>query len=98
MARFLRIIIFIVFTAQSSCVLHSIQETPPAPVAPAEGYATLDKFPFHEGWYGMYFQEDKVGYSHFKIEPAGRNFNISTDSLMRLKAIKKISEIGVKEK
>ena len=97
MARFLRIIIFIVFTAQSSCLLHSLQETPPAPVAPAEGYATLDKLPFHEGWYGMYFQEDKVGYSHFKIEPAGQNFNISTDSLMRLKAIKKISEIGMKE-
>jgi len=97
MTNFLRIIILLILAAQSSCVLHSIQETPPAPVAPAEGYATLDKLPFQEGWYGMYFQEDKVGYSHFKIEPTGQNFNISTDSLMRLKAIKKISEIGMKE-
>ena len=98
MTSSLRIIVLLILAAQSSCVLHSIQETTPStPAAPAEGYATLDKLPFHEGWYGMYFQEDKVGYSHFKIEPAGQNFNISTDSLMRLKAIKKISEIGVKE-
>ena len=97
MTGFLRIIVLLILAAQSSCVLHSIQETPPAPAAPADGYATLDKLPFHEAWYGMYFQEDKVGYSHFKIEPAGQNFNISTDSLMRLKAIKKISQIGVKE-
>jgi len=63
-----------------------------------EGYVTLDKLPFHEAWYGMYFQEDKIGYSHFKIEPSGDLFNITTDSLMRLKANKKTSEVGLKEK
>jgi hypothetical protein len=97
MTFFLQIIILLILAAQSACVPRFIQETPPTPVAPAGGYATLDKLPFREGWYGVYFQEDKVGYSHFKIEPVGQNFNISTDSLMRLKAIKKISEIGVKE-
>jgi len=46
----------------------------------------------------MYFQEDKVGYSHFKIEPAGRNFKIVSESTLRLTALKKTSEIRMKEK
>ena len=98
MSKLFRIAFVLIFVAQSSCVFHSLQETPPEPVAPAEGYATLNKLPFREAWYGMYFQEDKIGYSHFKIEPSGDIFNITTDSLMRLKANNKTSEIGLKEK
>ncbi len=100
MSKLFRIAFLLIFAAQSSCVLHSLQESPPAaePVAPVEGYVTLNKLPFHEAWYGMYFQEDKIGYSHFKIEPSGDIFNITTDSLMRLKANNKTSEIGLKEK
>jgi hypothetical protein len=65
---------------------------------PVKGYGTLANVPFREGWYGMYFQEDKVGYSHFKIEPSGRNFKIASDSVMRLTALKKTNEITMKEK
>ncbi len=98
MNKTLRIAFLIILAAQTSCVLHSLQETPSEPIAPAEGYATLNKLPFHEAWYGMYFQEDKIGYSHFKIEPTGDIFLITTDSLMRLKANNKTTEIGLKEK
>ncbi|MGB6066359.1 MAG: transglutaminase-like domain-containing protein [Desulfomonilaceae bacterium] len=46
----------------------------------------------------MYFQNDKVGYSHFKIEPASNNFSINTDSFMRLKALRKVNEVKMKER
>jgi hypothetical protein len=80
-----------------SCTLHALREDKPEPVAPLEGYGTLDKFPFREAWYGTYFQEDKIGYSHFKIEPSGRNYEISSDSVIRLTAMKKTNEIKLKE-
>ncbi len=63
-----------------------------------EGYSDLGKFAFKEAWYGIYFQEDKVGYSHFLIEPSGKNFLINSDSVMKLTALKKTSEINMKEK
>jgi hypothetical protein len=68
------------------------------PAKSLQGYGTLSDLPFKEAWYGMYFQEEKVGYSHFKIEPSGRNFKIASDSLMRLKALKKTNEVQMKEK
>ncbi len=46
----------------------------------------------------MYFRDDKVGYSHFKIQPSGHNFRISSDSVMRLTALRKTNEIHMKEK
>ncbi|MBM3298407.1 MAG: transglutaminase domain-containing protein [Deltaproteobacteria bacterium] len=46
----------------------------------------------------MYFQDDKVGYSHFKIEPSGEDFSISSDSILRLTAMKKTDEISQGEK
>src|SRR5271157_4415619 len=98
MNKIIPIALLLILAAQSSCVLHSFQETPPEPVAPVEGYATLNKLPFREAWYGMYFQEDKIGYSHFKIEPSGDVFDITSESLMRLKANNKTREIGLKEK
>lgn len=45
----------------------------------------------------MYFQEDPVGYSHIKIEPAGENFRVITDSLMRLTALKKTNQTELRE-
>ncbi len=65
---------------------------------PIEGCGTLDKLPFKEGWYGMYFQEEKIGYSHFKIVPAGKTFEISTDATMRFKTKKRVNEIRMTEK
>jgi hypothetical protein len=87
--------------SQASCVLRPFalkSEPEPVPVQPLKGYATLDKMPFREAWYGMYFQEEKVGFSHFRIEPSGRNFRITSDSLMRMTALKKTNEINMKEK
>lgn len=80
-----------------SCTLHGIRESEPEPVAPVAGYGTVAKFPFKEAWYGMYFQEDKIGYSHFKIEPAGQDYTINSDSVIRLTAMKKTKEIRLKE-
>jgi hypothetical protein len=79
------------------CVIMPLSEGNPAPLKNLEGYGTLDKFPYHEAWYGMYFHEDKVGYSHFKIMPDGDNFSISSDSVMRLTAMKKTNEIKMSE-
>jgi hypothetical protein len=82
----------------SSCVIQSLTVDKPEAVSPLEGYASLNNFPFHEAWYGMYFREDKVGYSHFKIEPSGKNYSITTDSMMRLAARKKTDKITMKER
>ena len=82
----------------SSCSLHSLTSSRPDPIVPLQGYGTLDKFPFREAWYGMYFKEDKIGYSHYLIEPTGQDFVISSDSLMRLTAMKKTNEVIMKEK
>jgi len=94
-------LILLFVLSQGSCVLRSFtgkSETKTLAVAPLDGYGSLENFPFKEGWYGMYFQEDKVGYSHFKIRPVGANFKISSDSVMRLTALKKTNEIRMKEK
>ena len=99
MNRLARAIVIACFLAmpQTSCLLHSLKSDRPEQVVPSEGYRTVDKFPFKEAWYGMYFQEDKVGYSHFKIDPSGSNFTIASDSFMRLTALKKTNEIVMKE-
>lgn len=83
--------------AQTGCVLRAVTAGDSGPGAPPDGYHTLGKLPFKEAWYGMYFKEDKVGYSHFKIEPKGKDFTISSESLMRLTAMKKTSEITMRE-
>ena len=83
---------------QTHCVFRSFTGTTTGPAAPADGYVTLGKIPFKEAWYGMYFQDDKVGYSHFKIDPSGENFAISSDSMMRLTTLKKTKEIVMKER
>ncbi len=82
----------------NACVFRSVLRDKPGPAVAVKGCGTIDKLPFKEAWYGTYFQEDKVGYSHFKIEPAGENFSISTDSVMRLTALKKTNEISMNEK
>ncbi len=90
--------VLILVLVQSSCALHSFLPSTSDPVIPANGYVTLGKLPFHEAWYGMYFQTQKVGYSHFKIEPASHNFSINTDSFMRLKALRKVNEVKMRER
>ncbi len=84
---------------QGSCVLLSMtRKDQPDSVEPVTGCGTVAKLPFKEGWYGTYFQEERIGYSHFKIVPAGNNFEIDTDSLIRLKTMKKIKEIRTADK
>jgi Transglutaminase-like superfamily len=89
----------LVLISQIGCVLlpftsKKISE----PVRDVKGYASVGKLPFKEAWYGMYFQGDKVGFSHFRIEPSGRNFKITNESLMRLVALKKTNETSSKDK
>lgn len=103
MSRAIQVTFFIVFLAfaQTACLLQAVTgrgEGKPDPVVPPEGYRTLAAFPFKEAWYGMYFQEDKVGYSHFKIEPDGKDFKIVSESMLRLTTQKKTDEIRMKEK
>ncbi|MFH1115083.1 MAG: transglutaminase-like domain-containing protein [Pseudomonadota bacterium] len=95
---FVGMIICFVVLVQNACVFRSVLRDGPGAVTSIEGSGTIDKLPFKEAWYGTYFQEDKVGYSHFKIEPAGKNFSIAVDSVMRLTALKKTNEISMNEK
>jgi Transglutaminase-like superfamily len=90
--------ILLLILTQTSCALHSFTENASEVATPTSGYVTIGKLPFREAWYGVYFLEDKVGYSHFKIEPSDQNFSISTDSIMRLTALKKVNEVKMKER
>ena len=74
-AGYMVILITLVTGITFGCVMpeksdNEIEESIPLQL---DGYKTLNKLPFNEAWYGMYFQEDKVGYSHFKISTTGRN-------------------------
>lgn len=88
-------LLIFVFT---SCSFRSTPENKSKAPDAMPGYGSLGKFPFREAWYGMYFQDTKVGYSHFKIEPEGANFRIASDSFMRLTTDKKTDEIDMKER
>jgi len=90
--------ILLLILTQSSCALHSLTEDASEVATPTSGYVTVEKLPFREAWYGVYFLEDKVGYSHVKIEPSDENFSINTDSLMRLTALKKVNEVKMKQR
>jgi hypothetical protein len=90
--------ILLLILTQASCALHSFTENASEVATPISGYVTVGKLPFREAWYGVYFLEDKVGYSHVKIEPSDQNFSINTDSLMRLTALKKVNEVKMKER
>lgn len=95
---FIMLLCVVAALSQSSCFMRTLSDLRAESVAPTEGYQSLDKFPFKEAWYGQYFQEEKVGYSHFKMEPAGENFIISNEALIRLTAMQKTNEIEMKEK
>lgn len=94
----LYILLSIIAAINCSCIVKSLNPTQVEAVQPTKGYGTLSNFPFKEAWYGLYFQEDKIGYSHFKIQPQGENFIIESDSMMRLTAMKKTNEITMNEK
>jgi hypothetical protein len=96
--RFCLSLLIVAALTQSSCFLRSFSEVRPAPAAPPQGYESLANLSFKEAWYGTYLQEDKISYSHLKIEPAGANFAISHEALMRLTAMKKTNEIDVKDR
>lgn len=96
LSRFLLIIVLSL--ANASCVFRLANEDSASSLKTMEGYSDLGHFAFKEAWYGIYFQEDKVGYSHFLIEPSGKDFVIHSDSVMRLTAMKKTTEIKMSEK
>jgi hypothetical protein len=95
---FIMLLCVVAALSQSSCFMRTLSDLRAESVAPAEGYQSLDKFPFKEAWYGWYFQEEKVGYSHFKIEPSGENFVITNEALMRLTAMQKTNEAEIKQR
>ncbi len=90
--------IALLILTQASCALHSFTEKTPDVATPTSGYVTVDKLPFREAWYGTYLNDDKIGYSHLKIEPSNGNFIISTDTLWRFTRLKKVEEIKMKER
>lgn len=81
----------------TSCVFRSITESKPESVEPIPGYGSVGKLPFKEAYYGSYFLEDKVGYSHLKIEPAGVNFSLLNESLVLLTVKDKTDELSLKQ-
>lgn len=94
------ILLLCVFIAaiNSGCLIKNLTPSSDNHEGPTNGYGALSNFPFKEAWYGIYFQEDKIGYSHFKITPTGENFTIESDSMMRLTAMRKTNEIKMNEK
>jgi Transglutaminase-like superfamily len=93
-----RFFIVILVLTQTACGLHSFSESKPDVPIPTSGCGTVDKLPFKEAWYGTYLNEEKIGYSHFKIEPSDKNFAITTDSLLRFTRLKQPTEIKMKER
>lgn len=67
-------------------------------IEPLEGFGTLAKLPFKEAWYGMYFQDEKIGFSHFLISKSGDNFKIVVESDMRLKSMRVVNKILTRER
>jgi Transglutaminase-like superfamily len=90
-------VIFLIVT-QTACGLRFLSESKPDVAVPTSGYHTVDKIPFREAWYGTYLNEEKIGYSHFKIEPSDQNFAITTDSLLRFTRLKQPTEVRMKER
>lgn len=80
------------------CVTSDYSRKSSEPIVSTEGVGTLDKLPFTEGWQGTYFKEDKIGYSHYKIEPEGENFAITNESEMNLKGVSDGGKVSMKER
>jgi len=81
----------------SSCTLHSTGINKEGTVVSRDGYQTLARFPFREAWYGIYYEDEKIGCSHFRIDPRKDGYAISFESLMRLKTKGKVDEIDLTE-
>ncbi len=95
---FLKSLLVILLCISNSFCVFRLNNEDSSSIKNLEGYGNLGKFAFKEAWYGIYFQEDKVGYSHFRIEPSGDNFIIHSDSVIRLTALKKTNQIKMEEK
>ena len=94
MRLFLAALSLFVLTA---CPFRSLREGDAPTQLPPEGYQSLDRFPFREAWYGIYFDDDKIGYSHFKIKQGKNSFVIAFDSVVRLGIGAQTKEIDLKE-
>lgn len=96
--RFFKFFLVILLCSSNAFCVFRFNNEDSSSVKNLAGYADLGKFAFKQAWYGIYFQDDKVGYSHFRIEQSGKNYVIHSDSVMRLTALKKTNEIKMNEK
>lgn len=90
-------VIGVLILLTSSCTLHSTGINKQGAALSRDGYQTLAHFPFCEAWYGIYYEDEKIGCSHFRINPRRDGYSISFDSLMRLKTKGKVDEIDLTE-
>lgn len=81
----------------AACPFRSSRESHTPAVLPKEGYQSLDRFPFREVWYGIYFEDDKIGFSRFKIDRGKGSFVIAFDSALRLSIGSQTKAIDLKE-
>lgn len=88
MNRPLRVLLIFLYLTLNACIPGPSTDISKDPQEQILGYQTLNKLPFKEAWYGAYALEEKIGYSHFKIEPSGENFVVSYDFVWRLRDMK----------
>ncbi len=91
------LIAFLMLIGVAGCPFHYVRESHPSPELPKDGYQSLDRFPFREAWYGIYYEDDKIGYSHFRIDRNDNYFVIVFDSVVRLRIGTETKEIDLKE-
>jgi hypothetical protein len=64
---------------------------------PAAAVRSLAQAPFKDNWYGIYFQDEKVGYSHFSVRADGPRFRVVSDSALKLTTLKETNEVSMSE-
>jgi hypothetical protein len=66
---------------------------PPLPVT------DISQIKFHEAWYGVIFNGEKIGFAHFKLAKAeeGKLFRIESESLIRFKLLGIGKEVSSRE-
>jgi hypothetical protein len=74
-----------------------LKKPPDKEKAPPGGFRSLVEAPFKESWYGIYFQDEKVGYSHFVVRREGPHFRVVTDSALKLTTLKETNEVSMSE-
>ena len=84
----------LIFSGCAGRYFHEMPLTqPPSPIT------DLSQIKFRESWYGVSFKSRKIGFAHFKLEPAeGEDlFKIESETLIRLKLLGFKKEISSRE-